>query len=383
MKRVEGAPLVEVVEGAARLLVPEGNRERGPGTRGEGVFYNPAMALGRDLTVLLLDAAAGEGWRMLDGLSASGARAVRAAVAVPRVAAHANDWNPVACDLIRKNAERNGVNVEVTRANLGALLWESSWHVVDIDPFGSPAPFVDAACRATRDRGLLAITATDAPALAGVYPDVAERRYLARTLRANEGHEIALRVLAGFAARQGAKWECAFTPVAAYASDHYFRVVLRARRGAARADDALASVGLYIRCRACGDRRFERAAPAACPACGGKVAVAGPLWTGLLGERALLEAMRKAADGHALARGADAAKLLDRLAGEADVAGHVFDIPEETSRAGLEAVPRTVDVIAALARAGRVATRTHILPTALRTDATAAEFAAALKAAGP
>ncbi|MFA5862642.1 MAG: hypothetical protein WDA16_13200, partial [Candidatus Thermoplasmatota archaeon] len=198
---------VEVVEGKARLLLPPGPRdERGPGRKprvgrtaaqdplpvlpSPQVFYNPAMALNRDVSSLTLAARAQEGWTVLDGLAASGVRGLRYALeAGVRIQLESNDWNPVATKLIERNAERNGVDAHVTTRNLAALLHESVWNMVDIDPFGSPAPFLDGATRAVRDRGMLGLTATDATALAGVYPNVCRRRYLATPLHGELGHE--------------------------------------------------------------------------------------------------------------------------------------------------------------------------------------------------
>src|SRR5207247_724867 len=110
----------------------EGPRQdRGPGRRPRGgrtptqgspseppspqVFYNPAMALNRDLSSLLVGSRAQDGWHVLDGLAASGVRGIRYALeSDARLQVEANDWNPVAARLIEDNAERNEVDVRVT-----------------------------------------------------------------------------------------------------------------------------------------------------------------------------------------------------------------------------------------------------------------------------
>lgn len=375
---------MELVEGRARLLVPAGNKDRGPGTHDSAVFFNPAMALSRDLSVLALDAwAAPKGWTALDGLAASGARAVRFAVEVPRVAVTANDWNPVAADLARANAERNGVKVEVSRRSFGSLLWESQWDWVDVDPFGSPAEFVDAACRAVRDRGVLALTATDATALHGVYRDVCERRYLATPMRCEFGHEAALRILAGFAQRTAAKHDLALTPLLAHATDHYYRVYLTARRGAARANAVLKGMGYAVLCKACGHRAILPERASACPACAAReVLVGGPLWGGPLDDADALAAIAAKLPAHAgtLARREDVEELLELLAEEARAPPLFFDLHHASSRAGVD-VPRTEAAFAALRAAGHVAARTHVSNRGLKTDATARELSEALRGA--
>ncbi|MQY68196.1 MAG: tRNA (guanine(10)-N(2))-dimethyltransferase, partial [Hadesarchaea archaeon] len=54
--------------------------------------------------------------------------------------------------MTKRNVELNGLAslVEVRNEDANVLLWENRgrFNYVDLDPFGSPAPFVDAACAA-------------------------------------------------------------------------------------------------------------------------------------------------------------------------------------------------------------------------------------------
>ncbi|MCK4970987.1 MAG: hypothetical protein KAS77_10675, partial [Thermoplasmata archaeon] len=45
---------------------------RGPAKADAPVFYNPAMVLARDVSVTVIRAAGGTGWRVLDGLAGTG-----------------------------------------------------------------------------------------------------------------------------------------------------------------------------------------------------------------------------------------------------------------------------------------------------------------------
>lgn len=374
-----------VQEGRASLVLPRAYAEgstRGPGARPRRgvpeaekgvvdapppqVFYNPAMALNRDLSSLLVATRARDGWHVLDGLAASGARGLRYALeSGARLQVEWNDWNPLAVKLIERNCERNGVEPHVTCRNLAPLLHESVWDVVDVDPYGSPAPFLDAATRAVRDGGVLGLTATDATALAGVYPNVCRRRYFASPLHGELGHEVALRILAASAVRHAARHDLALTPILAHATDHYYRVTLACRRGASRADKALASVGVMFLCPTCGDRGFgdsER-----CPTCGAPVRSAGPVWTGQLGDAATTEAMLARADGFAFASPASR-PLLEILAEEAHGPIVPFDLHEAGSRLK-RGSPRTRDVVAKLAELGYRVAPVHHERLAIRTDA--------------
>lgn len=363
-----------IEEGKARAKVPAAERStRGPGNKEDAaVFYNPAMALNRDLSTLLVGAKAQEGWTVLDGLAASGLRGLRYALESPvPVQVEWNDWNPVAARLLEENAAMNGLEPRVTRRNLAALLHEKVWHVVELDPFGSPAPFLDAAGRAVRDHGLLGITATDTTGLAGVYPNVCRRRYDAEPLHGELGHEAALRILAGAAVRDAAKHEVALTPVFSHATDHYYRVTLAARRGAQRADEALERIGHLVHCAACGHRSFSEAR--ACPECGAAVRVAGPLWTGPMLDPATTDAMQARVPDATLASGRAARHLLNVLSGEARAPPLYYDIHKVGERLKVGS-PSTAKVVARLADVGRVAWTVHFNRLAIRTDATAREM---------
>lgn len=374
--------MVEVIEGRARLRLPEAERaERGPESKETAaVFYNPAMALNRDLSSLLLSTRARDGWQILDGLAASGARGLRYALeAGVDVQVEWNDWNPLAVRLIEENAHLNGVEPHVTCRNLQPLLYESVWAAVDIDPFGSPTPFLDGATRAVRDHGMLGLTATDTTALAGVFPKVCERRYLARPLHGELGHEVALRILAGAATRQAARYDVAFTPLLSHATDHYYRVTLHCRRGAGRADEALRHIGFAFLCRSCGARGIgeERR----CPECGAKTDLAGPLWTGPLVDPAAAQAMLAKADAFPFAH-PESRPLLERLAAEAGAPPLYYDIHAAGSRARLGS-PRSDRVLDLLRERGFGAWPVHFHRLAVRTRATAKEFEAVVRDAMP
>lgn len=374
----ERADVVEIIEGKARLRLPVAERSvRGPESKDtSAVFYNPAMGLNRDLSSLLVSTRARDGWQILDGLAASGARGLRYALeAGAEVQVEWNDWNPLAVRLIEENARLNGIEPHVTCRNLQPLLYESVWAMVDIDPFGSPTPFLDGATRAVRDHGLLGLTATDTTALAGVFPKVCERRYLAKPLHGELGHEVALRILAGAATRQAARYDIAYTPLLAHATDHYYRIMMHARRGAGRADQALRHIGFVFLCRACGARGVgeERR----CPECAAATELAGPLWTGPLVDSATAQAMLDKSSDFPFAH-PDSLPLLDRLADESEAPPLFYDIHVAGSRARLGSPPseRVLDL---LRERGFGAWPVHFNRLAVRTRATANEFEAVVR----
>src|SRR5687768_5179591 len=109
------------VEGATTLFPPPTNlakKVRAPGAREKGQpFYNPGMALNRDVSVLLTQAVAARKGREIDfadALAGTGARAVRVAREVDApVIVHANDAQAEAAAAIRRTVEANGMSGRV------------------------------------------------------------------------------------------------------------------------------------------------------------------------------------------------------------------------------------------------------------------------------
>ncbi|HLF16381.1 MAG TPA: tRNA (guanine-N2)-dimethyltransferase, partial [Candidatus Thermoplasmatota archaeon] len=244
------------VEGATRLAAPPRDAAaKGPGARVKGEpFYNPAMALNRDLSVLLVEAEArrrGRDLDVADALAGTGARSVRIAHEVEApLTVHANDAEPGAVAALRRNVAQNGVagRVAVHEGDAHAFLASRRFDVVDLDPCGSPMPFLDAALRATREGGLLCATATDTGALCGTFPRVARRRYGAHHgLHAFRWHaEVGLRILGAAVVAAAARAERAATPVLSVAHGHWMRVVCRIEDGSRRADEALARLRFAV-----------------------------------------------------------------------------------------------------------------------------------------
>ena len=163
---------MEVSEGGLTVEVPEERHGASEGS-GPGVFYNPVQELNRDVTVGVLRAVADDCGSYLDAMTASGVRAVRAADAGYDVTACDVDEDAVA--LARRNLERNGLDGEVHHRDVNAHMHEHRHDVVDLDPFGTPIPFADAAVRSAGE--YLCVTATDTAPLCGAHFESGVRSY--------------------------------------------------------------------------------------------------------------------------------------------------------------------------------------------------------------
>lgn len=62
--------------------------------------------------------------------------------------------------------------------------------VIDLDPYGCPSTFLDAAIQAIKEGGLLLVTATDMAVLAGNAAETCYSKYGAVSLRIKSCHEM-------------------------------------------------------------------------------------------------------------------------------------------------------------------------------------------------
>ena len=240
-----------VKEGETEVLVfRQQNSRKGPGSKYNMPFYNPAMELNRDMSILVgqwLVSNFGKKICLLDGLAASGIRGIRLANEVEgNFDVTINDWDKQSFSLIKKNIQHNKLkNATASNKNLNQLLSESRYHYIDIDPFGSPVYFIDSAVRSIYNNGVIACTATDTAALCGVYPDVCLRRYGAMPFHSFAMHEIGLRILLGFVCRETVKYDKGMDPLVCYSTDHYFRIYIRVRNGKNHANRSISELS-YI-----------------------------------------------------------------------------------------------------------------------------------------
>ncbi len=375
--------LRETTEGGTTVLVPPHATGRGPKARADEVFYNPAMALGRDIAVCLVRSYFGNGRerrRGVDATAGSGIRGLRLARETG-LRMVINDANPVAVDLIRRNLARYpelADRIEVTQERAQRLLHRGVFDYIDIDPYGTPAPFLDAAAQAVRDRGLLAITATDTAVLCGAMPAPAFRRYGGRPLRCTPMHEVALRLLVAWAVRGAAVHEVAATPVFCHATDHYFRAYFAVRRGSDRSTGLLGHLRFLYWDREAGHGTLSTDPPADLLSpdrrhpgrrdraeAGGRAEWAGPIWGGPLWDKDVLA--RLAVDPP-LAHGAELGRLLEVIRGEAALPPLFYDYHVRCRRLRASPAPMAA-LFAGLRERGFLAARTHFSPLGFRSDA--------------
>ena len=134
-------------------------------TRMGSVFYNPVQEFNRDMTVLFLATYSKKEEKqlsILEALSASGLRCIRYKKEIDNVEKIlANDLDPRAAQLIKLNIEHNGVTQGVVVHNMDANYLMNTltkdnliYNVIDLDPYGTALPFLDAAISSISTGGM-------------------------------------------------------------------------------------------------------------------------------------------------------------------------------------------------------------------------------------
>jgi len=311
------------------------------------------MAGDRDLGVAfaraLVSSPPGElsGWEMTSATGVRGLRLLRESGAFRTFAF--SEANPEAARVLRENvAHFPGASVfegDARNPPPGA-----PFDYVDLDPYGTPAPFIPSALRSVRGGGVLAVTATDMMVLAGAQPAACAQRYGARPVRGRLGPEGGLRILLAHLSREAERLARSIRPLLAYARDHYVRAYVEVTDRAL----APAPVGLIDPDRWQGPPVGERGPY-------------GPLWLGPLFDAPLVSRL-ETPEGAARPREVD--RFLSRLKEEVAVdRPFYFEANVLASQLGLPSPPSLASVEDGLRSLGFHAARTHARPEGFRTDA--------------
>ncbi len=263
------------------------------------VFYNPVMVSHRNISVLLLNSISNKDMKIADPLAGSGIRSLRFLKELKKGKIKElviNDFKENFKEVFEKNIclnklTKDKLSIHSEEASL-FLLHQTGFDYIDIDPFGSPNPFLAAAVGRISRNGILAITATDTAALTGTYPKVTQRKYWATPLRNYLMHEMGLRILIRKIQLQGVQFEKALIPILAYHKDHYFRVYVKSEKGTEKCDNILKQHHYFLFCAGCLSFKTSSFNKETCP-CGTPFQFAGPLWAGKLFDENLIKRMAK------------------------------------------------------------------------------------------
>ena len=350
----------------------------------EGVFYNPQMHFCRSFASLAVGAIPKE-LVVCDAFCASGIRGIRYAKENQNVKEMLFvDIDKAAVSAAKKNAKTNKIKkAKFVHGNISRVVFDICADFLEIDPFGSPAPYIYDAFRVFNPlkEAYLSVTATDVAVLCGGKTRACMKNYHARPMNNEFTHETGLRIMIKKIAEVAAEFNMGITPVVSISKLHYLKSIIRVTRGAEEADKSLNSLGYVNYCKKCGWRSSSQfpVAGLQCPECNktgnrkrsgvSETQYAGPLWLGEIHDKAFLDEMLKLNGERSLAHKKQLEKILLAMKNEVNLPPYYYDIHHLCRIFDKKEVPSMQYVISCLKENGHFAARTHFHDTAIKTDA--------------
>ncbi|KAL4497407.1 hypothetical protein ABPG73_020504 [Tetrahymena malaccensis] len=299
------------------------------------VFYNPVQVFNRDLTVLVIHMFKEhlketrkekfDGITILDALSASGLRAIRFSKELQDIKkVYANDISEAAHKLMMDNFVLNNLDlskIEMTLKDAVQLMYEQKFKstsgdrnarfdVIDLDPYGTCAPFLDCAIQGAVGETLLCITSTDSRILCG--PDTQKCYYLYGSSRAKIAayEENAVRIILYTANSIANRYGKFITPLLCYMSEFYVRIFLIIKPGKLECGRSLVRTGNVFHCDNCQNQYFQTFGKQSkakqsdtqkhvpqkmnlpvniCNQCGDNFTINGPIWTDKMNDQEFIQ----------------------------------------------------------------------------------------------
>ena len=339
-------------------------------------FYRPHSQVGRDLGLLaaaIYKADTGQ-LRVLDAMTACGVRVLRYALESQADWVWANDANPEVDAILRGNltkylpSDRYQITYQdANRVFFDCYQRQEYFDLVDVDSFGSPAPYLNTSLWATKIGGLLYLTSTDGRTSSGHQPEKSLQVYGAYARWHPALHEQGLRLLIGGVLQQAMTKGWGVQPVFSLFHGQIYRVMVRLTR---KPDAALKHYGFLGYCHHCGHYEtvsWRQLSRAHCPhhLTPEPLTLSGPLWLGSLHDRQMLERMEQLAQQW---NWVERSQLLQTMQAEADLPPYFFGLGEIGRRGKIDPPPRD-RLIQLLQSEGYQASPTHINAQAVKTNA--------------
>lgn len=364
-----------VEEGLTKIQFPEFDKISSDAP----VFYNPHMELNRDISILALQTFQKQEDRdinICDLFGGSGIRGVRYKNEIDGVGhVFINDISETANEYERHNVELNNLkDIEIFQhdASMFLRMHRGEFDVIDIDPFGTPSPFLDSAGYCSRRNSLLCVTATDTSALCGTYKEPCIRKYNAKPYKSEYCHETGIRILAGFVALTLAKYSKSIEVKLSHSTEHYMRLYIEVKKGSKKSDECLKNIGYISHCKHCLYREENKglatSTPDICPECGEKLIQAGPLWLGEIQNEEFISKMIEESENKKLNTKEDVLKLLESCRIESESPATFYDVHKICKILKISA-PKLDLVFYNLEKEGFEAVKTHFNPLGIKTNA--------------
>ncbi len=239
----------EVTEGKAQLLLSN------------TVFYNPKMKTLRDISVLFVKTLNEKDSSLLDCTAATGVRAIRYVKESDIQDITAIDINEEASKMLFSNIKLNtlkGSFENVSLQEFSSRPNNKKFDFIDLDPFGTPQPYLNDIMKLVKDNTVLMITATDTAVLCGAHANACIKIYGAKPMHNKLCKESGIRILLMNIAKVAATFNMGVEPILSISDMHYMRVFVRVKYGAKKALDSLKELGFASFCKNCKEFDYKK-----------------------------------------------------------------------------------------------------------------------------
>ncbi|KAJ7905527.1 N2,N2-dimethylguanosine tRNA methyltransferase, partial [Mycena olivaceomarginata] len=361
---------------------------------------------------------------ILEALSATGLRSIRYAKEIPHVS-HilANDLSSAATAAMRRNIELNGldprppppeteeeapgpsarpVEIKVNEGDACTLMYNhrepsKRVDVVDIDPYGTAAPFIDAAVQCIRDDEMVCEPlqnlgrTTNFPSSFSNYGGI--------PIKSEYSHEAALRLVLHTVSTSAARYGRYIEPLVSLSIDFYVRLFIRIGTSPLQVKKAATKTSVYWVCSNCQSfyghplaKVTESIHPSGsvnynfklhggppvmdkCPECGSVMHMAGPMWSAPIHDSEFVAKVLDHLENNESQYGtAVRMKGMLTVAKEELPNAPFYFTPSKVSKFFHCVTPPFADVASALLHGGHQISRSHAAAGSIKTTATNAEL---------
>ncbi|XP_023227899.1 tRNA (guanine(26)-N(2))-dimethyltransferase-like [Centruroides sculpturatus] len=404
---IDKTPSTVVEEGQAKVIFPSTN----------DVFYNPVQEFNRDMSIAVIkefsksfslkkaenhvndvkadnDSDFQGKLYILEALAASGLRSIRYAKEIPDVKSIvANDYSIQAVESMKTNVWLNKVEhlVSPHREEASLLMYQHRnvhrrFHVIDLDPYGSPAPFLDAAVQCVADGGLLLVTCTDMAILCGNHGETCHAKYGATSLKIKCCHEMALRIILQSIESHANRYGRYIVPLLSLSIDFYVRVFVKVYTSPNEVKKSINKLAMVYKCVGCEtfhlqplgkSQNKDKISPAHgppvnmnCDNCGQRHQLGGPIWMSELHDRDFVKDLIKCTEEDLNCYGTSRRMIgvLNVIAEELENCPLYYTISDLCAIVH-SVTPSILEVRSAILNAGYKVSLSHACKQSLKTDA--------------
>lgn len=338
-------------------------------------FLNPAARFSRDISIAFVASFAKKSTKILDPTAATGIRGIRYYLETKSKDVTLLEINKKVSGSMGKNMKANKVKAKALNKSIQefANTTKERFDVIDLDPFGSVAPDLFDILKISKDGTYLFLTATDMAVLCGAHEQACLKIYDAKPMHNEVCHEVAARILIGFAARLASQFNFGIEVMLSVSYAHYMRLMLKLHQGADAAKESIGNIGYSYYCERCGYRNVSASTfpnERECPLCENRLLVGGKLWAGSLYDGKVL---KKTLSEFKKRKFDEAGLRTLRAISIEPCAPLYYSIPRITKKMALPSISPVL-VIAGLKGRGFEAERTHFEKDSVKTNASITEI---------